>query len=72
MEESEAEKIWGKLEKKLEKELDKIREKGNKLIPETTLEKILNNGGKIPEKVRRGEVRFGMVRLFNTKRRVIK
>ena len=43
--------LWEKVETKLDKELQEIRTKGNLLIPETTLEDILSNGGKVPEEI---------------------
>ena len=66
MDENEVVKIWEKLEKKLDKELEKIRVKGNKLIPETSWEKIMNNGGKIPEKVAQKVHKRGVLIVRNT------
>jgi hypothetical protein len=66
VDENEITKIWDKLEKRLDKELDKIRDKGNKLIPETSWEKILNNGGNIPEKVAQKVQKRGVLIVRNT------
>ena len=42
------------------------RTKGSKIIPETTLEKIVNNGGKIPDKLAEKVRKRGVLIVRNT------
>ncbi len=39
------------MEKRLERQLEKMRERGNDIIPVTTLDSIKNNGWKVPKGV---------------------
>jgi len=59
-------KVWEKMEKKLDIELEKIRVEGNKLIPETSWEKIMNNGGNIPEEAALQVKKRGVLIVRNT------
>ena len=62
----EADKKWKSIEEKLQRELLEIQEKGNKLIPEISYQKIANNGGKIPEDVAKAVHKTGVLIVRNT------
>ena len=48
LEPKEAEQFFQKVKRQLIKQLDRIKEKGSEIIPETTFQRILSNGGHLP------------------------
>ena len=58
--------IFKKIENKLDKQIETLREKGNKVIPITTFERIQNNGGRIPEGLAEKVHKRGVLIVKNT------
>ena len=62
----EADKFFQKVKKQLLKQIDRIKEKGNSIIPETTFQRIVSNGGHLSESIVRKVQKHGVLIVRNT------
>ena len=62
----EADSFYHKIKKKLNKQIEKIKEKGNEIIPETTFQRIINNNGHLSESNIRKVQKHGILIVRNT------
>lgn len=61
-----ADKLFQKVKRQLLKQLERIKEKGTEIIPETTFQKITNNGGHLSESIVRKVHKHGVLIVRNT------
>ena len=66
LEPKEAEQFFQKVKRQLIKQLDRIKEKGSEIIPETTFQRILSNGGHLPDSIIRKVQKHGVLIVRNT------
>ena len=66
LEKKEADIFFQKVTKQLKKQLEKIKEKGDEIIPETTFQKIINNNGYLSESIIRRVRKHGILVVRNT------
>ena len=66
IEKKEADIFFQKVTKQLKKQLEKIKEKGDEIIPETTFQKIINNNGYLSESIIRRVRKHGILVVRNT------
>lgn len=66
LENKEADIFFQKVTKQLKKQLEKIKEKGDEIIPETTFQKIINNNGYLSESIIRRVRKHGILVVRNT------
>jgi len=66
LEPKEAEQFFQKVKRQLIKQLDRIKEKGSEIIPETTFQRIISNGGHLPDSVIRKVQKHGVLIVRNT------
>ena len=62
----EADIFFQKVQKQLRRQLEKIKEKGNEIIPETSFQKIANNNGHLSESIIRKVQKHGILIVRNT------
>ena len=66
IEKNEADIFFQKVKRQLKKQLEKVKEKGNEIIPETTFQKIINNNGHLSESIIRRVQKHGVLIVRNT------
>ena len=60
------EELFKRVERRLQKQVESLRERGGDLVPVTTFDKILNNGGRFPEALAERVRRRGVVVVRDT------
>ena len=66
IEKNEADIFFHKIKRQLKKQIEKIKEKGNEIIPETTFQRIMNNNGHLSESNIRKVQKHGILIVRNT------